>query len=203
MFTQTTKQLLPPAKKGQPWPVQGYWTYEDYLRLPEDGRCYEIIEGVLYMANAPSYEHQFTTLELATQIKLFVDKNKLGRVLTAPFEVHLPGIAKPVQPDVLFITSERQLPATMQIFEGAPDLIVEVVSPGSVRLDQHIKFGAYERAGVREYWIADPKTHSVAVYILPPGGLEYVLLGQFTANETLHSDLLTGLQIEVNKLFVI
>lgn len=193
---------LPLIEQDHPWPVQGAWTYEDYRHLPEDGRRYEIIEGVLYMANAPSFDHQFTVTKISGKLDGFVSSHKLGVVITAPFEVHLPNIAKPVQPDVLFIASQNQPLSGTQIFEGAPDLIVEVLSPGSVRLDQHIKFGAYERAGVREYWIADPKTHSVEVYKLPSGGMEYVLVGQFTVNERLHSELLAGLEVAVSDLFV-
>ena len=202
MVPQTTSLALPPADKKHPWPAQGNWTYEDYLRLPDDGRRYEIIEGVLYVANAPSYEPQFTVLKVAARIEQFVEGTKAGVVLTAPFEVHLPGIAKPVQPDVLFIAAERRPKPGTQIFEGAPDLIVEVLSPGSLRLDQHVKFGAYERAGVREYWIADPKTRSVTVYTLPEGGQEYALIGQFTTGETLYSRVLPGLELAVDSLFV-
>jgi Uma2 family endonuclease len=200
MISQTIYPPLPLAE--QPWPAQGAWTYEDYLRLPDDGRRYEIIEGVLYVANAPSYDHQFSVMAFGRQMGNFVVDRNLGIVLNAPFEVHLPGIAKPVQPDVLFITAERQPQSGTQIFEGAPDLIVEVLSPGSLRLDQHIKFGAYERAGVREYWIADPKTRSATIYTLPEGGQEYLLLGQFTGDETLHSRVLPGLELAIDSLFV-
>jgi Uma2 family endonuclease len=198
MLVQTPPLKLP---SEQSWPPQGQWTYEDYLRLPDDGTRYEIIEGVLYMANAPSFEHQFAVSEILGELRKFVKEKRLGVVIPAPFEVHLPGIAKPVQPDVLFIAANRQPPTDTQIFEGAPDLVVEVVSPGSARLDRHIKFGAYEQAKAREYWIADPKTRSVEVYILPAEGSEYVLLGQFTGNDKLKSSVLAGLEIAVSALF--
>jgi Uma2 family endonuclease len=184
------------------WPPQGQWTYDDFLRLPDDGRRYEIIEGVLYVTNAPSYENQFTVTELVRQLANFVIERGLGVVLAAPFEVHLPGgIAKPVQPDVLYIAAEHQPRPGDQIFEGAPDLIVEVLSPGSVRVDQIIKFGVYEQARVREYWLANPKTRSIEVYILPAGGTEYTLLGQFGSGEKLRSGVLAGLEIAVDGLF--
>jgi Uma2 family endonuclease len=202
MVVRTVSQTLPPTESGHPWPAQGEWTYDDYLRLPDDGRRYEIIEGVLYVANAPSYDHQFAVSAIARQIGNFVAEKRLGVILIAPFEVHLPDIAKPVQPDILFIAAERQPSPGAQLFEGAPDLIVEVLSPSSLRLDQHVKFGAYERARVQEYWIADPKTRSVTIYALPEGGQEYVLLDQFTADETLHSKVFAGLQLAVGGLFV-
>lgn len=199
-MTQAT-QLLPPADKTHPWPEQGQWTYEDYVRLPDDGRRYEIIEGVLYMANAPSYDHQFAVAAISRIMGNFAIDKGAGVVVTAPFEVHLPGIAKPVQPDILFIRTERQPASGTQIFEGAPDLIVEVLSPGSLRLDQYVKFGAYEQAGVREYWIADPKIRVITIYYLPENGPEYILFGQFTANETVQSKLLPGLEFVAGTVF--
>lgn len=203
MVANLAPPFLLPAERERPWPPQGRWTYDDFLRLPDDGRRYEIIEGVLYVANAPSYEHQFTVGELLGELRAFVKARQLGVVLTAPFEVHLPGgIANPVQPDVLFIAAERQPRLGDQIFEGAPDLIVEVMSPGSVRLDRFVKFGAYERAGVREYWLADTKTRTVEVYSLPVNGAEYVLLGQFGPGEKFQSSALAGLEIAVAGLFV-
>ncbi|MCL4261750.1 MAG: Uma2 family endonuclease [Anaerolineae bacterium] len=195
-------QLLPPADKTHPWPEQGQWTYEDYVRLPDDGRRYEIIEGVLYMANAPSYDHQFTVSAITRLVGNFTVEKMPGVVITAPFEVHFPGIAKPVQPDVLFIRQERQPASGTQIFEGAPDLIVEVLSPSSLRLDQHVKFGAYEQAGVREYWIADPKTRAITIYYLPENSPEYILVGQFTAVETVQSKLLPGLEFAAGAVFL-
>lgn len=181
------------------WPAQGQWRYEDYLRLPDDGKRYEIIDGVLYMANAPSLEHQFAAFKVAFHIELHVAKYSLGLVLTAPFEVHLSETSRPVQPDILFIRAERQPPPGAQFFEGAPDLIVEVVSPSSIRLDRKTKFDAYELAGVTEYWIADPKTRSVEVYTLAHG--EYALHGQYTGDEMLTSVVFEGMQIKTSLLF--
>ena len=181
------------------WPAQGQWRYADYLRLPDDGKRYEIIEGVLYVANAPSIEHQFTVSEILFQLKLFVRDKALGQVYTAPIEVHLSENTKPVQPDVLFMRTDRQPPLGAQFFEGAPDLIVEVISPSSIRLDRHVKFDIYERSGVAEYWLADPKARLVEVYTLSNG--EYALLGQYTGDEMIQSKVLAGLQIKTSTLF--
>jgi Uma2 family endonuclease len=202
MVTKVAPLPPPPPGSENLWPPQGQWTYDDFLRLPDDGRRYEIIEGVLYVTNAPSYEHQFTVTEIVRQLANFVIERSLGVVLAAPFEVHLPGgIAKPVQPDVLYITAERQPHPGDQVFEGAPDLIVEVLSPSSVRVDQFIKFGIYEQAKVREYWLVDPKTRSIEVYTLPADGTEYTLLGQYGPGEKLRSSVLAGLEIVVDGLF--
>lgn len=201
MITESLLEKLPPAEKEKPWPPQGQWGYDDFLRLPDDGRRYEIIEGVLYVANAPSYDHQVTVAAISRLIGNFVIDKQVGVVLTAPFEVHLTGIAKPVQPDILFISKNHQPAAGTQVFEGTPELIVEVLSPSSLRLDQHIKFGAYERAGVREYWIADPKTRSIIVNSLPDDGPEYILHGQFTGSEIVQSKILQGLEFIADSVF--
>jgi Uma2 family endonuclease len=182
------------------WPSRGQWTYEDYLRLPDDGNRYEIIDGVLYVTNAPNYDHQFTVSELHLQIASFVKEKRLGVVLTAPFEIHLPNIAKPVQPDV--IAKKRQPKRGDKFFIGAPDLIIEVISPSSVRTDRHIKFSAYERAGVKEYWLADPRTCFVEVYTLQDNTQEYQLLGQFGPGEQLSSVVLPDLALVVDLVFL-
>ncbi|MEW5989005.1 MAG: Uma2 family endonuclease [Chloroflexota bacterium] len=202
MATQLITPVLPIAHHEDLWPAQGQWTYEDYLRLPDDGRRYEIIEGVLYVAGPSSFQHQFVVAELILHLHKLIADQKAGILLTGPFEVHLPGIAWPVQPDILFIPTERVPRSNAQFFTGAPDLIVEVLSPSSVRLDQVIKFGAYERAGVREYWIANPKTRTVTVFMLPAGGQEYVLLGQFGPGESLRSAVLPELEIATDSLFM-
>jgi len=199
MVTLVTPHIPITESEGQP--SQGQWTYDDYLRLPDDGNRYEIIEGVLYMANAPAYDHQYAVGQIFGEIRNFVKAKNLGVALTAPFEVHLSAKTRPVQPDVLFIANERKPESNAQVFKGAPDLVVEVISPSSLRLDQHIKFGAYEQAKVREYWLVDPKTRSVEVYTLPKEGPEYVLLGQFSNNEKMKSAVLEGLEIEVSSLF--
>jgi Uma2 family endonuclease len=181
------------------WPAPGQWRYADYLRLPDDGKRYEIIEGVLYVANVPSVEHQFTVAEILFHLKLFVREGGLGQVFPAPIEVHLSETSKPVQPDVVYIQTARQPASGAQFFAGAPDLIIEVISPNSIRLDRHIKFDAYEKSGVPEYWLADPKARLVEIYTLSNG--EYALLGQYTGDEVIQSRVLTGLQIKTSALF--
>jgi len=175
------------------WPTQGNWRYEDYLRLPDDGRRYEIIAGVLYVANAPSFDHQYTVFKLARYLGDFVELHNLGVVIGAPFEVHLNERSRPTQPDLLFLDNDQKPTPGTQRFEGTPRLIVEVISPSSIRLDRQTKFDAYEQAGVAEYWLVDPKARSVEVYILSNG--EYALVGQYTGDEMIASKVLNGLVI--------
>jgi Uma2 family endonuclease len=184
-------------------PVQRkVWTYEDYLNLPDDGRRYEIIEGVLYVSNAPDIEHQFAVSELLLQLGLFAKQQQLGYVLTAPFEVHLSQRTRPVQPDVLFIRKEQWPKTAVKYFEGAPALVVEVLSSSTRRVDQTIKFTAYEQAKVPEYWIVDPKTRFVQVFTLNENQ-EYDLLGEFLGEELIESKVLVGLRIVTESLFMV
>jgi Uma2 family endonuclease len=189
--------VLPPQLENQP--LQGHWTYEDYLNLPDDGRRYEIIDGVLYVTNAPNRDHQYTVVRLIYQLLQFVESRGLGEILTAPFEVHLSERSRPVQPDVLFIRAERWPTVGANFFEGAPDLVVEVLSPGSRRTDLFIKSNAYEQAGVSEYWIVSPTGRSVQVWSLAEG--EYALVGEFMGDEPIRSVVLEGLEIVASTLF--
>jgi Uma2 family endonuclease len=177
------------------------WTYEDYLNLPEDGCRYEIIEGELYVSNAPNIEHQVAVVKLVSQIETFVSANHLGHVLTAPFEIHLSSRTRPVQPDVLFIRQERWPRTAVKYFEGSPDLVVEVLSPSTRQVDQTIKFTAYQQAKIPEYWIVDPKARLVQVYTLEETQ-EYVLLGDFMGEEVIESKVLEGLKIVTESLFM-
>ncbi|MDM8559441.1 Uma2 family endonuclease [Candidatus Parabeggiatoa sp. HSG14] len=179
--------------------LQKEWTYEDYLNLPDDDCRYEIIEGVLYVSNAPNIDHQFTVGEIHFQFKLFLRGNPEGYVLTAPFEVHLSQKTRPVQPDVLFIKADKWPNPGTQYFNGAPDLIVEVLSPSTRRLDQSVKFRAYEQANVLEYWMVDPKTHLVQVFSL--NNQEYVLIGEFMNDEVIESKVLPDLKIVTASIF--
>jgi Uma2 family endonuclease len=180
-------------------PAQGEWTYEDYRKLPNDGRRYEIIEGVLYVANAPDADHQFTVTEISAELRNFVKQHRLGRVLVAPFEVHLTPRSRPVQPDVLFVSAARWPQGRVAYFDGAPDLVVEVISPSRVRVDRVIKFTAYEAAGVREYWIVNSRARTIEIYVLENG--EYGLLGEFSGDEQIQSTVLEGIEIAAGTLF--
>ncbi len=199
VLTIPAKTIYPDLPTDQTWPEQGQWTYEDYLRLPDDGRRYEIIDGVLYMANAPAFEHQQAVTSLTSQLWNFVQTHNLGVVLTAPFEVRLPDIAQPVQPDILFVSNARREIIKPKLIEGTPDLIVEVLSPSTARYDRHIKFDAYERAGVREYWIVNPRLRSVEVYTLV--GNEYALHGEYGVGQLVISAVVSGLQLATDIAF--
>jgi Uma2 family endonuclease len=193
--------LTLPGSDGQSWPAQGEWTYEDYLRLPDDGRRYEIIRGFLYVTPAPSFDHQYTVTQASRFLATFVDEKRLGVVLVAPFDIRLPeGIGNPVQPDVLFIRRERQPRSGDLRFDGVPDLAIEVLSPGNWRFDRKTKRAAYRDAGIPEFWLVDPLARTVEVLVLAPDRSEYVLRER-REGEAVGSTVLPGLRIDVARLF--
>ena len=143
-------------------------TYADYLAWPEDVR-YELVDGVAYlMAPAPSVDHQTVAFEVGHQVRTALEGDPC-RVLVAPVDVLLPRgreadeeVDTVVQPDVLVVCDEAKL--TPRGVSGAPDWVVEVISPATAGHDQIVKLAAYERAGVREYWLVHPVDRLVTIY---------------------------------------
>lgn len=201
-MSEPALSLTFPESDGQTWPAQGEWTYEDYLRLPDDGRRYEVIRGFLYVMPAPTFDHQYAVSQTGRLLGNFVDENRLGVVLVAPFDVRLPDrIGDPVQPDVVFIRRERQPRSGDPNFEGVPDLMVEVLSPSNWRYDRKTKLSAYRDAGAPELWLVDPLARTVEVFVLAPDRSEYVLRERRGEGETVGSVVLVGLRLEVARLF--
>jgi Uma2 family endonuclease len=181
------------------WPRQGDWTYEDYLRLPDDGNRYEVIRGSLYVTPAPVYDHQFSVVKLSRFFDVFVSDHGLGVVLSAPFDIKLPfGIASPVQPDLMvFLTNAPR--SGDKNFEGVPDLVVEVLSPSTRHRDRRIKRDAYRDAGIPEYWMVDPGTRTALIYRLDKG--RYVETCHSVVGERVGSAVLPGFELAVADLF--
>jgi len=192
---------LPDREDGRNWPPQGRWTYEDYLRLPDDSNRYEVIRGVLYVTAAPFIKHQLVVGELSFQLGTFVRRNRLGTVLGAPFDVLLPfGVGSPVQPDIAFFRKGNEPRWEDKNFAGVPDLIVEVLSRRTRSRDRRIKLRAYQDAGVPEYWMVDPDARTVVVYILEKG-TRYIELCRGGAGERVRSAVLSGFELMVADLF--
>jgi Uma2 family endonuclease len=181
-----------------PGPKQGDWTYKHYAALPRDGKRYEIVNGVLYMTPAPNIAHQDAAFEIASYIRTHVKVSSLGRVFMAPVDVELaPGTV--VQPDVLVVLNANRDKIKENRIIGAPDLVVEVVSPGTAIYDRHEKYDAYAHTGVQEYWIADPGTRTVEVLALESG--KYHSLGVFRGQAILPSQVLPEFAPHVEQFF--
>ena len=142
---------------------QGEYTLEDYYALPDDRRV-ELIDGVIYDMAAPSYEHQTISGELSYQLQDFVKKNGgKCRVLTAPFDVQLDKDNRTmVQPDIMVICDPDKV--NSRGLYGAPDFIVEILSPTTAKTDMTVKLYKYMKADVREYWVVDPESRQIFVY---------------------------------------
>jgi Uma2 family endonuclease len=191
-----------PEREGGPWPAPGKWTYEDYRRLPDDGRRYEVIRGHLYVSPAPSAIHQRALRQLLVALHLFVQDQRLGEVFCAPFDILLPeGIAAPVQPDVVVIRAGEEPGYDAQNFQGVPDLVVEVLSPSTRRYDLGTKLGAYLEAGIPEVWFADPVAATIRVHGLSEDRKRYLELGSGGRGESVASRILPGLRIAVSEVF--
>jgi len=174
-----------------------HWTYRDYLRLEDDQR-YEVIEGQLIMVPAPSSFHQWFSHNLEILLTEFVREHKLGYVFDAPIDVILDE-NNVVQPDLLFIAKERREIIQERGIFGAPDLVVEIVSPSSVHHDYHSKQRLYERFGVQEYWLVDPGNRAVDVLGLSEDGYASVSFASGTGQMT--SRVLVGLTIALEDIF--
>jgi len=140
-------------------PEKERWTYSDYVNLTSpDSFGFEVIRGELFVAAAPKPKHQWVAGELEWVFRSYIKKNKIGQVFSSPVDVLL-GIDTEsesiVQPDLLFIFNERLDIVTDTNINGAPDLMVEVLSTSSVRRDRVDKMKLYVEFGVRNYWIID------------------------------------------------
>ena len=140
------------------------FNYGDYCLLPED-KQYDLIDGELYMAPAPSLRHQAVLRNLELLIWTFVKENNLGQVFFAPVDVIL-SEEDVVQPDLLFVVQERLGILTERGCEGPPDLVVEVLSPTTEQRDRELKRKVYAKFGVSEYWLVDPEVQSIEVMVL-------------------------------------
>jgi len=178
------------------WPPQGQWTEADYFALPDTNRFVELSEGELIVPPHPTETHQRVVMELAFRMRAFVDENGLGTIRFAPLPVRLwPGKIR--EPDVLFVTKDHADRMGEQVY-GVPDLVVEVLSPGTWRLDRHEKFSEYARAGVEEYWMVDPEKQTIEVFMLRWGA--YELLGRWGKGEVARSELLAGFEVAVDEV---
>ena len=178
------------------------FTYEDYKSLPEsEAKRYELLGGELVLVPSPTEYHQRISGNLGFILRQFVREQDLGRVYHAPLDVVLGqgDEREVVQPDIFFISKERVGIIAEEEIRGAPDLVIEIISPGTEDRDRHYKKTLYARHGVVEYWIVDPKSKTVEVYKLGERGFE--LVKAYKEGEALESPLLPGLEVDLKEIF--
>ena len=172
-------------------------TYKDYCATPDDER-YELLNGDLRMVPAPNMKHQWVLGRLHIELGRFTQERGLGKVYVAPCDVVLSD-TDVVQPDLLFISRAREHTLTDDNVRGAPDLVIEILSPSTADRDLGYKHDLYGRHGVLEYWIVDPMAESVAVHRQCDGRFE--LAETLGRQGTLRTALLDGLQRELDDIF--
>ena len=175
-----------------------FLTYDDYLTLPSDGKRYEILEGELIMSPVPEPKHQDAIGHLYTAIQSLVSSHSLGKVYFAPIDVVL-SMTDIVQPDLVFISTDRLAFVKKKNIVAAPDLVVEVVSPSTAVTDRTCKKSLYEKFGVREYWIVDIEHQSVEVYSLRES--HFGSLTVFVNSESIASSVLPGFSLPASHIF--
>lgn len=171
---------------------------KDYKLLPE-GAPYQLIGGEIIMTPAPNPMHQVISANLFKKISKFVDEKGIGLVLYSPIDIYL-GKSDAYQPDIVFISKKRQDIIKEDGIYGAPDLVVEILSPSTAYYDIKKKFKIYETSGVKEYWIVDPEMKGVEIFILSPTG-EFELLLKCYETGTVRSKLLDGPEIDLEEIF--
>ena len=174
------------------------WTYEDYALLPDDGKRYEVIRGELYMSAAPRPSHQRVITRLSYYLEGFLEDSDIGTAFVAPIDVILPEkLGDPVQPDIVVIRRESLHIIDELNIQGAPDLVVEALSPSNPAHDRKLKYDLYAEAGVKEYWIIDPYSRTVEIYVLRGG--TYGQQGKRSDGEVASSVILDGFAVSVGE----
>jgi Uma2 family endonuclease len=174
-------------------------TYEDYCKLPE-GAPYQLIGGELVMTPAPGTYHQVVSMRLGSQMVNFVTDRQSGIILFAPVDVYL-GESETYQPDIVFVGRDRLGIIEPERINGSPDLVVEILSPGTAYYDLRKKFKVYELSGVKEYWILDPVEKSVQVFFLGNG--KFALDQEVGLDGVARSHILEGFVVDLVRIFTI
>jgi Uma2 family endonuclease len=173
------------------------FTYRDYLQLPDDKR-YELVEGDLLLVPAPNLRHQRILRELEVALCIYLRSHPLGEIFFSPCDVVLSEI-NVVQPDLIFVSTERMTILTEANIQGSPDLVVEILSPSTQQRDRGIKQNLYARYGVREYWIVNPENKTVEVFSWTETG--YHIEAVVQEGCMLNSDLFPDLNIKLSEIF--
>lgn len=184
-------------------PQECRYTYEDLLEW-EDGIRYELYDGVPVAMSSPSDVHQEISVALSAQLYNYL-RGKKCRVYYAPFDVRLfertgdrpENVDTVVQPDLMVVCDRNKV--DRHGVRGAPDLVIEILSDSTRRLDRLTKLKLYQEAGVREYWIVDPVSRTVAVYILEEGA--YHGAETYSADAVVPVGVLEDCQIDLSAVF--
>jgi len=192
-----------PITKFKQLDLSGYYTYTDYLTWRFKERV-ELIKGMIFkMSPAPNMYHQRISMKLSGRLDAFLEGHK-WEVFTAPFDVRLPVSLKKgkvdtvVQPDICVVYDEKKL--EKQGCNGAPDLVVEILSPGNTKTEMRDKYAVYEESKVKEYWLIDPANEAGIIYRLDKKG-KYVGSQFYTSGQQMVSKVIKGFKFDLDLIF--
>jgi Uma2 family endonuclease len=176
-------------------------SYEEFQELPRDGsKRFELIEGEVFMTPSPNTKHQRAVGRLFRALSDFVEENDLGEVFIAPYDIVFSKWTA-LEPDLLFIRQDRRSIITEANVQGAPDLVIEILSPSNKAYDRKTKLVAYEKAGVPELWYLDPEEKTAEI-LNRGGGGRYVVTATLSGNDAIVSTALRGLSLRLDQVFV-
>ncbi len=180
------------------FPPQGHWSEEDYFALPNNGLV-EFSSGTIEVLPMPSELHQLMVAFLYRALAQFVREHQLGTVLFAPLRIQLwPG--KYREPDVVFMFKHHAHRRSAQYWFGA-DLVMEVVSPDDPHRDRVTKHREYAEAGIPEYWLVDPTSQTLTIWVQQQAKMPYQCAGEYQRGDQAASQLLSGFTLDVAALF--
>ncbi|MFN8577071.1 MAG: Uma2 family endonuclease [Candidatus Sericytochromatia bacterium] len=177
-------------------------TYDDYLKIDDD-KQYQLIEGVLILNPAPSSRHQKIVSNLSYFMSNFVRNSKLGEIYFAPYDVILDKNTV-VQPDILFISNENIVNIKERGFFGTPDLVIEIISPSSLKRDIEDKRLIYQKFGIKEYWLVFPNEKAVEVLELVDSTYtvyDHAYTEDIDKEQKVKSKVLAGFEIDLKDIF--
>jgi Uma2 family endonuclease len=179
-------------------PSQYLLRYDDWLELPHDGPLYELIDGELFVTPPPNIRHQRVSRDLEFLLMTYLRRSPKGELFDAPVGVRLDDRSV-LEPDLVIVLREHAAVVGAQVIEGAPDLVIEVLSPGTASRDLGIKREKYRSKCIGEYWIVDPANARVEVLVLE--NERYVRFGLFTRGDALRSKVLADFELAVGEIF--
>lgn len=187
------------AKRPRKFPQPKLLTYEDYARLtPPDSGNYELRNGKIEFMASPTPVHQWLSIQLSVTLGNFIIQNKLGKLFAAPMDTEFTE-HDTFQPDLLFVSQERLSIIGEKKIEGAPDLVVEILSPSNDAKEMSYKRHVYEASGVREYWFINVEKQTLAQYERVEEELRWQR--DLTPADTLRSVFLAGFELKLSLIF--
>jgi Uma2 family endonuclease len=176
-------------------------TYDDFLLFPDDGKRHELIDGEHYVTPSPNTKHQAVSGNLHFQMRAWLEQHPVGRVFYAPFDIVFTQFDV-VEPDLLYMSNERAAGIlTAKHVTGAPEIVIEIGSPGTRKRDETIKRRLYERSGVSEYWVVDPDLDTVRVYRREGDRFGRPVELSAEASDVLTTPLVDGLEMPLARIF--